>query len=100
MLAAGRPPRHGGAMTEPKPLLSRNLAGVLSLCLGVMIFSLQDAILKGLSGSHAVTLAIVLRSLVPSIPSPGLLIACLATTPMAKAYSTICNSVMRGSSDE
>ncbi len=44
--------------------MSRTLAGVLSLCAGVFIFSLQDAILKGLSGSHAVTLAIVVRSLV------------------------------------
>lgn len=45
--------------------LSRgNLVGILSLCLGVFVFSIQDAILKGLSGSHAVTLAIVLRSVV------------------------------------
>lgn len=44
--------------------MSRTLVGVLSLCAGVFIFSIQDAILKGLSGSHAVTLAIVVRSLV------------------------------------
>ena len=41
-----------------------NIAGILSLCAGVLVFSFQDAILKGLSGSHAVTLAIVLRSIV------------------------------------
>lgn len=51
-------------MSQPRPALSRNLTGVLSLCAGVFVFSLQDAILKGLSGSHAVTLAIVLRSIV------------------------------------
>lgn len=51
-------------MNQPNPALSRNLIGVLSLCLGVFVFSMQDAILKGLSGSHAVTLAIVLRSIV------------------------------------
>ncbi|MCA3562617.1 MAG: DMT family transporter [Aestuariivirga sp.] len=44
--------------------MNRNLIGVVSLCAGVLVFSTQDAILKGLSGSHAVTLAIVLRSIV------------------------------------
>jgi drug/metabolite transporter (DMT)-like permease len=42
----------------------RNLIGIASLCAGVFVFSIQDAILKGLSGDHAVTLAIVIRSLV------------------------------------
>jgi drug/metabolite transporter (DMT)-like permease len=42
----------------------QNLTGIVSLSVGIMIFSLQDAILKGMSGEHAVTLAIVLRSLV------------------------------------
>lgn len=51
-------------MNQTSATLSRNLIGVLSLCLGVFVFSTQDAILKALSGSHAVTLAIVLRSLV------------------------------------
>lgn len=41
-----------------------NLTGIISLSAGIMIFSLQDAILKGVSGDNAVTLAIVLRSLV------------------------------------
>jgi drug/metabolite transporter (DMT)-like permease len=41
-----------------------NLIGVLCLCSGVFVFSLQDAILKSLSGDYAVTLAIVLRSIV------------------------------------
>lgn len=43
---------------------NHNLVGILSLCGGVFIFSIQDAILKGMSGDHAVTLAIVLRSIV------------------------------------
>lgn len=43
---------------------NRNLAGILSLCAGVMIFSLQDAIIKGLSGSYPVTMAIAIRCLV------------------------------------
>lgn len=42
----------------------RNLIGIAALCGGVFVFSIQDAILKGLSGDHAVTLAIVIRSLV------------------------------------
>jgi drug/metabolite transporter (DMT)-like permease len=48
-------------MAEPR---SQNLTGIVSLSVGIMIFSLQDAILKGVSGDHAVTLAMVLRSLV------------------------------------
>ncbi len=43
---------------------TQNLTGIVSLILGVMIFSVQDAILKAVSGDHAVTLAIMLRSLV------------------------------------
>lgn len=42
----------------------RTLIGIASLCGGVFVFSIQDAILKALSGDHAVTLAIVIRSLV------------------------------------
>ena len=45
-------------------LRNQSLVGILSLCAGVFIFSIQDAILKGMSGDHAVTLAIVLRSIV------------------------------------
>jgi len=43
---------------------TQNLTGIISLTVGIMIFSVQDAILKGMSGDHAVTLAIVLRSIV------------------------------------
>ena len=59
-------------MTEPKPLLSRNLAGVLSLCLGVMIFSLQDAIIKAVSGDYPLTQVVSIRCIVSA---PILLLA-------------------------
>lgn len=46
-------------------LASRNnLIGIGSLVLGIFIFSMQDTIIKSISGTHAVTLAIFLRSLV------------------------------------
>jgi len=65
---------------------SRNnsLIGVASLCGGVLIFSMQDAILKGMSGDHAVTLAIVLRSIV-GVP---LLLAMVAYTNGLGALKT------------
>lgn len=51
-------------MTSTTHIRTRNLIGIAALALGVFTFSIQDAILKGLSGDHAVTLAIVIRSLV------------------------------------
>ncbi len=46
-------------------LASRNnLIGVGSLVLGIFVFSIQDTIIKSISGAHAVTLAIFLRSIV------------------------------------
>jgi drug/metabolite transporter (DMT)-like permease len=46
-------------------LTSRNnLIGIASLCVGALVFSMQDAVIKGISGDHAVTLAIVLRAIV------------------------------------
>ena len=41
-----------------------NLIGVTSLALGVIVFSLQDAIIKAISGEYPVTMAIVIRCLV------------------------------------
>ena len=38
-----------------------NLAGILSLCLGVLVFSTQDAILKSVSHDYAVSEAIAIR---------------------------------------
>ncbi len=55
---------HAAAMTAATHAKTRNLIGIGSLALGVFVFSIQDAILKGLSGDHAVTLAIVIRSIV------------------------------------
>jgi drug/metabolite transporter (DMT)-like permease len=41
-----------------------NLIGIASLCAGALIFSLQDSVIKAISGDHAVTLAIVIRAFV------------------------------------
>ncbi len=41
-----------------------NLIGIASLVLGIFVFSIQDTIIKSVSGSHSVTLAILLRSIV------------------------------------
>jgi drug/metabolite transporter (DMT)-like permease len=41
-----------------------NLIGIAALCAGAFVFSLQDSIIKAISGENAVTLAIVLRSVV------------------------------------
>ncbi len=44
--------------------MTRQIRGMLSVALGVSIFSLQDAIVKGLSGTYPVHEIVVLRSLV------------------------------------
>ncbi len=41
-----------------------NLLGIASLCTGALVFSLQDSVIKSISGDHAVTLAIMLRAIV------------------------------------
>ena len=46
------------------PATHRNLLGIACLCIGVAVFSTQDAIIKGISGDYAVTQAMVTRSLV------------------------------------
>jgi drug/metabolite transporter (DMT)-like permease len=46
-------------------LTSRNnLLGIAALCSGALVFSLQDSVIKAISGDHAVTLAIMLRAIV------------------------------------
>jgi drug/metabolite transporter (DMT)-like permease len=46
-------------------LVSRNnLIGIGSLILGIFVFSIQDTIIKSISGNNAVTLAIYIRSIV------------------------------------
>ncbi len=46
---------------------NRNLLGIAALIVGVMIFSVQDAIIKFISGDYSVTFAMVARCLV-SLP--------------------------------
>jgi drug/metabolite transporter (DMT)-like permease len=41
-----------------------NLLGIAALCCGSLVFSLQDSIIKALSGDYAVTLAIAVRAFV------------------------------------
>jgi drug/metabolite transporter (DMT)-like permease len=41
-----------------------NLLGIAALCAGALVFSLQDSVIKSISGNHAVTLAIMLRAIV------------------------------------
>jgi drug/metabolite transporter (DMT)-like permease len=46
-------------------LTSRNnLLGIASLCAGSLVFSMQDTVIKAISGDHAVTLAIFIRAVV------------------------------------
>jgi drug/metabolite transporter (DMT)-like permease len=42
----------------------RNSLGILFLCVGVLVYSLQDAVIKKVSGDYAVTQALFIRSLV------------------------------------
>ncbi|MFM2279662.1 MAG: hypothetical protein RLZZ444_1893 [Pseudomonadota bacterium] len=51
---------------------NRTALGVLSLCLGVLVFSLQDAIIKGISGAYPLTQVVSTRCLVAT---PILLLA-------------------------
>ena len=46
------------------PAQNKDLIGVASLAMGVVVFSLQDAIIKSISGDYPVTMAIVVRCLV------------------------------------
>jgi drug/metabolite transporter (DMT)-like permease len=41
-----------------------NLIGIASLCAGSLVFSMQDTVIKLISGDHAVTLALVVRAIV------------------------------------
>ncbi len=53
--------------TALSPTARNNLIGVACLCLGALIFSLQDSAIKAVSHGEAVTLAIVFRAFV-SLP--------------------------------
>jgi drug/metabolite transporter (DMT)-like permease len=41
-----------------------NIIGIIFLCIGILVFSLQDTVIKAMSGTHAVTLAIFLRAII------------------------------------
>lgn len=43
---------------------NRTMRGVVFLCLGVLLFSIQDAIVKSVSGSYALTEVVTIRALV------------------------------------
>lgn len=45
-------------------MLNPNTRGILHLCLGVLVFSLQDAIIKLISGSYPITQVVAMRSVV------------------------------------
>ena len=47
---------------------SERLKGILFLCAGAMIFTVQDAIIKWISGEYAVTQILATRSLVAFVP--------------------------------
>lgn len=47
-----------------QPLTHHPLKGVMLLCLGVFIFSLQDLIIKKVSGAYPLTQVVIMRSLV------------------------------------
>lgn len=46
---------------------NRTMLGVIYLCLGVLVFSMQDAIIKSVSGSYALTEVVTIRCVV-SVP--------------------------------
>ncbi|HKQ94513.1 MAG TPA: DMT family transporter [Aestuariivirgaceae bacterium] len=45
-------------------MTNRSLTGIAFICLGVAVFSIQDAVIKAVSGSYPVTEAVAIRSLV------------------------------------
>ncbi len=57
-----------------KRLSRNNMLGAASLCLGALVFSMQDSAIKSISGTEAVTLAIVFRAAV-SLPILTIMVA-------------------------
>ena len=53
---------------------NNNIKGIAALCLGSLVFSLQDSAIKSISGAEAVTLAIVFRAFV-SLPILAVMIS-------------------------
>jgi drug/metabolite transporter (DMT)-like permease len=63
---------------------NKSLAATGFLCLGVLVFSLQDVVLKGLSGTYPVTQAMTVRSIVAL---PILLVLVRATASLQSLFS-------------
>jgi drug/metabolite transporter (DMT)-like permease len=61
--------------------MNRNLKGAAALCLGILVFSIQDGIIKLISGSYAVTEAVFIRSVVAL---PILLVLVMAEGGLAR----------------
>ena len=56
--------RHGQCRQVKNDHQNRPITGIVSLALGVIVFSVQDAIIKKLSGDYAVTQTVFVRCLV------------------------------------
>jgi drug/metabolite transporter (DMT)-like permease len=70
---------------------NRNIAGIIALVSGVMIFSLQDAILKSISKDYAVTFAIAARCVVAL---PILLVFVQIEGGLARLRSPVAGALM------
>src|SRR5947209_6146145 len=56
--------REATAIFAPRIVRSRTALGILSLCLGVLVFSLQDPLVKSVSRGYPVTEVMAVRALV------------------------------------
>lgn len=61
-------------MSPPPPLMRESARGISSLCLGVAVFSIQDLVIKLISGEYPVHQALVFRS-ITAFPLLFLLVA-------------------------
>ncbi|MFZ1682281.1 MAG: DMT family transporter [Rhizobiaceae bacterium] len=71
-------------MRAPPAKDNNALVGIASLSLGVLVFSVQDAILKGMAGSYPISEALVLRTIV-AVP---IIVALIARGSGLAALST------------
>jgi hypothetical protein len=62
--------------------------GILFLCVGVFIFTIQDAIIKQISGGYPVTEVVAIRSLV-ALPMPSLRVINAAAARAERKEATI-----------
>jgi hypothetical protein len=47
---------------------SRRIAGILILCVGAFVFSIQDTLVKWISGSYPISQLLAIRSLIGFVP--------------------------------